>query len=111
MLRKLIRNKAIHFITKHLLNTITEEDVLRRNGTRGIICKGQLLSKEAEDQIQVEAEYIKNSIVFKLVLDDMRYLANQTMYEKSTSFDDVLFGKAQLYVIDILKKKIDNLAK
>lgn len=64
-----------------------------------------------QDQIQVEAEYIKNSVTFKLVTDDMKYLANKTMFEKSKSFDDMMFGKAMLYVIDILIKKIKNLAK
>ena len=111
MLKKYLKRKAIEWITKDLLNTITEEDILRSDGKRGIICKGRTVSREMQDQIQVEAEYIKQSITFKLVLDDMRHLANQTMYEKSTKFDDLLFGKAQLYVIDILKKKIDNLAK
>jgi hypothetical protein len=111
VLKKYLRNKAIAWITKDLLNTITEDDVLRSDGKRGIICKDQVISREMQDQIQVEAEYIKQSIVFKLVLDDMRFLANQTMFEKSTKFDDVMFGKAQLYVIDILKKKVENLAK
>lgn len=111
MLRKYLKNKAIHWITKDLLKAISEEDVLRNDGNHGIICKGRKISKEMQDQIQVEAEYINQSIVFKLVMDDMRYLANQTMFDKSTQFDDVLFGKAQLYVIDILSKKIKNLAK
>ena len=75
------------------------------------MCRGRVISREMQDQIQGEAEYITNSVTFKLVMDDMQYLANQTMFEKSSSFDDMLFGKAMLYVTDILIKKFHNLAK
>ena len=111
MIKQYIRKKAIHFITKHLFNAITEHDVLRTTAKGGIICKGKLLSREMVDQLEHEAEYIKNSVTYQLLMDDMRYLSNQTMYEKSESFDDMLFGKAMLYCIDVLDKKIKKLAK
>ena len=111
MLPKRLRNYLIHFIVRNLLKSITEEELLRVNKNGKIICRGRVITREMQDQIQVEAEYIKNSITFKLVTDDMKYLANQTMFEKSSKFDDMVFGKAMLYVIDVLIKKIHNLAK
>jgi len=111
MIKRYLQQKATDFITRRLLRSIRAEDVLRR-GKDGIIrARGKKLSNEMVDQLQNEAEYIKNSITFQLLMDDMEYLAHQTMFEKSTSFDDMLFGKAMLYNIDVLKKKIDNLAK
>lgn len=111
MIKRYLKRKVIEYVTKHLLRSITEGDVLRR-GKDGIIrARGRKLSNEMVDQLQNEAEYINNSITFKLLMDDMEYLAHQTMFEKSQSFDDVMFGKAMLYNIDVLKKKINNLAK
>lgn len=111
MIKKLILRHATHFVVKHLLKTITEEDVLRPAANGGIMVRGKVISREQQEQLEAEAEYIKNSVTMKLLLKDMEYLAHQTMFEKSSSFDDMLFGKAMLYVIDILKKKIHNLAK
>lgn len=111
MIRGYIKKKITDWLVKDLLRSITEEDVLRR-GKDGIIrARSKKLSKEMVDQLQNEAEYINNSITFQLLMDDMEYLAHQTMFARSQSFDDMMFGKAQLYVIDVLKKKIKNLAK
>ena len=111
MIKNYLRRKALHLLTKHLFNAVTEEDVLRTTEKGGIMCKGKALSREMLDQMQNEAEYINNSITFKLLMDDMRYLANQTMYEKSGSFEDMMFGKAMLYNIEVLDKKLKKLAK
>ena len=107
----MLKRWAIHYITKHLLRFISEEDLLRPDGKGGIICRGKKVSREMQDQMAAEAEYIQNSITFKLLMTDMEFLANQTMFKKSSSFDDMMFGKVMLYVIDILKKKIANLSK
>jgi len=111
MIKRYLRRKAIDYLTKHLLRSITTDDILRRGEDGTIRARGRKLSKEMVDQLQNEAEYINNSITFTLLMDDMEYLAHQTMFQKSSSFDDMLFGKAMLYNIDILKKKIKNLAK
>lgn len=111
MLPKRLKNKLTHFIVRNLLKSITEEELLRVNNNGRIVCRGKVITREMQDQIQVEAEYIRNSITFGLIMDDMQYLAHQTMFEKSSKFDDMVFGKAMLYVTDVLKKKINNLAK
>lgn len=111
MLPKRLRKYLVHFVVRNLLQSITEEELLRVNKNGKMMCRGKVVTREMQDQIQVEAEYIKNSITFKLIMDDMKYLANETMFTKSSKFDDMLFGKAMLYVIDLLIKKINNLAK
>lgn len=111
MLKKWIKNKVEDYLVKKLLRSIKEEDILRVSEKGGIICRGKDLTREQIDAIKAEAEYLESSITLKLVLDDMEYLAQKTMFDRSQSFDDMRFGKAQLYVIDILRKKIKNLAK
>lgn len=111
MLKRYLKNKVLHYLVKNLLKGVTLDEVLRSDGKGGIIIRGRKLSLEQADRIQVEAEYIQSSITMKLLFDDMEYLAQQTMFHKSTKYDDVLFGKVMLYVVDILKKKIANLAK
>ena len=109
-MRKRLKAKLIQLVVKQLLNGIREEDVLRTNGYGKIVHRGKVLPDETVQALQADAEKLKTSVALKLILDDMQYLAQQTMFDKSETFDDMLFGKAQLYVIDILKKKIQNLA-
>lgn len=71
--------------------------------------KGRELSYEEVQALAMEANALSQSRALKLILADLEYLANQTMFEKSKTFDDMLFGKAMLYNIDILRKKITNL--
>jgi len=111
MFPKRLKRIFLHYLVKKLLKGITVDELLRTGPNGSIICQGRILSKEDVDSIQQEAEYINNSVVMKLLLKDMKYLANQTMFEKSSSYDDMMFGKAMLYVIDILEKKISNLSK
>lgn len=112
MLKKYLRRKAINWLARNLLRSITVEDLLRIDPNNGkIVCKGKYVSPELQSLIKDEAEYIKNSTTFQLVMADMEYLAHQAMFTKSNTYDDMLFGKSMLYIVDILKKKISNLAK
>lgn len=94
-----------------MLKTITADEVLRTNDKGVIIIRGRELSKEQQERLKSEADFLSKSITMKLLMDDMEYLAHQVMFYKSNNYDDMLFGKSMLYVIDILKKKITNLAK
>lgn len=73
--------------------------------------RGRELSSEDTESIRTEAEVLQNSRVLQLLLLDVEYLAQKLMFEKASSYDDMMFGKAILYTTDILKKKIKNLAK
>ena len=111
MLKKYLKRKVISLLTKNLLKTVDERDLLRPGPNGSIILKGHILRPEDVDSLKQDAEFIKNSTTFKFLLDDMRYISNQIMFEKCQSYDDMMFGKAMLYTIDILEKKVKNLAK
>lgn len=111
MLKRRLRQIALNWLVKDLLRGITEEDILRTNKQGGIIYRGRPLNEEEADNLQREAEVLQNSNLINLLLKDMEYLAQQQMFNKSLSMDDIMFGKAILYTTDILKKKINNLAK
>lgn len=41
----------------------------------------------------------------------MKYAANFQMYENSSKDDDIVFGKAVLWAVDVMEKKINSLIK
>lgn len=105
-----MKRKILAYITRKLLVTITEYDILvTRNGK--LYLEGEELSKEQQDVLASESRILAQSRPLNLILREMKYLSNKQMFENSKTTDDMIFGKAMLYTIDIIEKKINSLSK
>lgn len=105
-----MKRKILAYITRKLLVTITEYDILvTRN--RKLYLRGEELSKEQQDVLASESRILAQSRPLNLILREMKYLSNKQMFENSKTTDDMIFGKAMLYTIDIIEKKINSLSK
>lgn len=102
--------KHIDLITKKLFTIKTEKDILRLEG-RDVVYKGEVLTDAGKKSIISQAETIKKMELWEMLQDELKYLACKKMYFDSKTEEDILFGKAILWTIDILGKKVDNLAK
>ena len=105
-MRKWLKRKAINFIARELLKGVTAEDILQITKTNGIIYKGQQLDKESRDLIKVQAAEIDELFLWKILNEEMQYLAQERMFSKSESFEAMLFGKVMLYLIEEQRKRI-----
>ena len=106
---KNLKIKLINWCLKHLFNSVTSNDVLVWNGKAFIVGDKVLPDADAYDIIS-GADGIKRSYVWQLLVKDLKHTSNKMMYEKSQGEDDMIFGKACLYIIDLLEKKLDNLS-
>ena len=97
-------------ILKGLFNAVTENDILRYSNGKMYLGKN-LLTDADRISITSGADNLKQMYVWQLLNTELKYLANKQMFEKSNSIDDIIFGKAMLYNLDLLEKKIDNLSK
>ena len=100
----------INWLVKDLFNAVSAEDILRIT-PQGVFYKRKQLSADSVEVILGGARYITDSVAWKMMLNEAKYMANQHMFEKSKSVDDIMFGKAMLYCIEILEKKLDHLSK
>ena len=75
----------------------------------GIMYKGNLLDPERVSRLQEDAEKFAESVIWKLLSDDARHNANVAMYERSTDYEGMMFGKAVLYAIDIINQRLQQL--
>ena len=98
-----------NYLLKNLFNAINEEDILKYQKGKFII-KGTPLDTRATGNFVSQANSILKSQLWKHLTDDLKYIANQRMYEKSTTIDDLIFGKAMLYNLDILENKLKRLS-
>ena len=58
-----------------------------------------------------EAKAIKKMELWARLITTVKGKAHQRMFEKSQSWEDMYFGKAALYTIDIIDKRITALSK
>ena len=101
--------KLQNYLLKNLFNAIGEDEVLKYQKGKFIL-RGTPLDDRATGNFVSQANSIVKSQLWKHLTDDLKYIANQRMYEKSTTIDDLIFGKAMLYNIDILENKLKRLS-
>lgn len=61
--------------------------------------------------MQEEAKFLKEMILFDQLLKDMRYMSNYQMFQHATNYDDLIFGKACLWTLEIMENKVNQLLK
>lgn len=105
-----MKQKLLNYITRHLFKFITAEEFLRMDAGK-LIIGNHILTNEEKAGVIADAQAIKNTKLWSLLLKEMQYVAQKRMYFESSSEDDILAGKMTLWTIDIMDKKINNLTK
>lgn len=105
-----LKLNILNWCLKHLFNAITDKDIMRWNGKNFVMDDKTLIDSDTYDIIS-GADAIKRSYVWQLIVKDMKNVSNKMLYEKSKTVDDMIFGKACLYTIDVIENKLDNLSK
>ena len=98
-----------NFILKDLFCAVTEDDILRQENGKFYIGRHELPPMDVDNLIE-EANAIKAMYLPRLLFSELKHLANQRIFEKSKDYQDTYFGKAMLYSVDIIQKKIDHIA-
>lgn len=104
------KKKLIQYLVKNHLASITLEDLLTTT-TTGWYLKGRKLTPEEITQLKEEAHAFKDSVLWQVMANEVRYLANLRMFEQGIIPENTLFGRAMLYNIEILEKFIGRLTK
>jgi hypothetical protein len=99
-----------NYLLKYLYNAITEDEILKHNGKEFYVAGKKLPEGDCRDII-TGADAIQKMYTWKLIIKDIKFHANQDIFEKSQTIDDVIFGKSVLYVVDVIEKKLDKLSK
>jgi hypothetical protein len=86
---------------KKLLKGVVEEDILPITE----------MSDSDKEMLGKQAKLVKDLEVWKRIKSQMQEEAKKRMFERSKNFDDMIFGKACLYIIDVIEQKLENLSK
>jgi hypothetical protein len=104
-MKQWITNKLLSY----LFNALTPDNVVKEvNGKLYLV--NRPLTEQERQVLKAEVMYLESTWLFKILTDTVKWQANQRMYEQSKSYDDMFFGKAILYAVDV-QQKIINLLK
>jgi hypothetical protein len=103
----------VDFLTemvRDLYNTIGPEDIFKEEHGNWTI-RGKIVPDGIKNNLISEAQTFVNSKLWIVLKDDLKYRANQTMFEKSKTPEDMITGKLWLLTIDCLNTKLKNMVK
>jgi hypothetical protein len=99
---KRIRRAILAIKVKHLFNTIDADDLWdswvendRNQGERNLI--------------KAQADTLLKSKLWHYLKTDIRYKANQMMFVKGKTEDDLVAGKLWLYTLDCIETHLKNI--
>jgi hypothetical protein len=107
-LNKKFKVRIINYLIKHLLHALNEEDVLVVSG-KDFLYKKRKLTTDEVLSLKDEATSFENSILWKLIRNDIKWSAQERMGNKAVTTDDIVFGKAMLYSINLINTFIKNI--
>lgn len=103
------KRKIVQWTLKNLFCAVTDDDILKI-GQGKIMLLGDELTRQQAQDLSRFAESLQNSKLWKAITAKIRQQANKRMYEKSQNMNDLVFGKAMLYNLDVLEQFVERLA-
>lgn len=110
-MKKYLQRLFINWLVKDLFNALDVHDILDIRGKGIVIYRGKRLTEEAIQLIKDGSTYILESVAWKMLTNEAKLAANQRMFEKSKVIDDIMFGKAMLYDLELLDQKLKQFSQ
>ena len=103
------RDELLLFVVKDLFNGITADDLLVKLSDGSIRYKDKKIDREGVIQLQEDAEKIRNSLIWKILMEDVKYRANQNL-QGSPDWNGVMFARAMLHAIDTIEERLAQIS-
>lgn len=109
------KNKAdlqaefIDYLVKDLFHAVTTEDVIVVKSPN-VFVDGVVLTAGDKMELINGAKALKQMMVWNVLMREMRSVAGRRIIEDSRTIEDIVFGKAMLYALDVLEKKVEHLS-
>ena len=107
---KNLKRRFLNRSLKKLYNTISTDDVLQTRGNK-LFVGDREISKEVLNNLKQEALLLKDMYLWEILTNHIKYLSNELMFSQSKNDDDIIFGKATLYNLQIQEDIINQFLK
>lgn len=115
-MKKYLLNKVITYLLKDYLRIITTDDFLQvrvhksqTKVTKVLYSKGKPLSEKEQGHFRRDAKILNQSDLYRMLTNELKIKAQNTLFNKSTSMDDMIASKAILYTTKLIEDKVNEL--
>lgn len=109
LLGKNEREAVLTIAVSKLFCTVTTDDLLRLT-PQGWMNGARTLHPEEIKLLGAEAAQFTNTKLWSVLQTDVRYQASKKMFTESQDVLDITAGKLLLYMLDVLKTRLDKLS-
>jgi len=105
-----MKQKIENWLLRKLFNSITVEEILTRE--KGfLLINGERATEDELKQLKAEARALKGFRLWKLMTDSTKHVAQDKIFNKATTFEEVRYGKSMMWCIDLQQSIIDTIEK
>lgn len=106
----IIKKTILNYLVKHLFKGFTADDIISYNKDRQeFSTRGIVMSDSDVDNIMKTLGMLDINDGYNALLRDAEYRAEEMLFLKSKTEDDMIFAKSSLFIIDLLRKRKDQL--
>ena len=108
---KPLKIKILNFCLNHLFNAVTEDDYFYENRENKKLMIGNIPASDQKlKNFKSDAQMMLHSELWTQMMKDLQYAANKKMFLDSRNMDDIVFGKAMLFCLDVMNKKVKRIS-
>lgn len=117
-MKKYILNKFLTYFLKNYICIITEDDFLQiktlkispSKAKEVLHRQGKPLSESRQKNFKTDAKILKQSDLYNMLMNELRVKAENDILNKSKTMDDVIIGKAILYIVKLIQDKVERIS-
>lgn len=104
-----MRQRILNWILRNYLKAVVFEDVITTEGKLKL--GGEPIEVGQRNSFRIEARTIQDMQLWRSLRETLKQKAHESMFSKSRSWEDMFFGKALLYNLDLIEKHIQFFAQ
>ncbi len=101
-----MKSKIENFLLKHLLNAITLSEIISSDAKGITYIDGITVTPAEFKQMKAEVKALEGFRIWKIMSETTKHHAEEKIFNKSVNMDDIRYGKAMLFNLDLQKSII-----
>ncbi|MCK9304940.1 MAG: hypothetical protein M0P27_06035, partial [Bacteroidales bacterium] len=104
----IIKKTILNYLVRNLFKGFVPEDIIKYNKGE-FTYQGNIMSESEVDNMIKTLDLLDMNDGYQYLLKDIEYRSYENLFLKSKTEDDMIFSKASLLVVDLLRKRKEQL--
>lgn len=110
-IKKYLKKKLVRWLVSELFNTIDADDLISFTKDGKCVYRNRELTNKEVQIIVDEADRFHKSVIWRILSNEVKWKSNLKMFEKSMNEDDIIFGKASLWTLEVMNETMRRLSQ